>query len=95
MLLLITSYFALQAISTDFYLASLPHRVEYFQVPRARIQQPLTIFVIGFGIAQLVAGSLSDRWGRRSVALGGLVIHVGASQLCAVAGNVETLIIAR
>jgi DHA1 family bicyclomycin/chloramphenicol resistance-like MFS transporter len=95
LLLLITSYLALQAMSTDVYLASLPHLVDYFDVSRARIQQTLTIFVIGFGCAQLVAGPLSDRFGRRPVAIGGLLIYVAASLLCAFAGDVETLTVAR
>lgn len=95
LLALVTACLALQPLSTDVYLSSLPHLVDYFGVSRAAVQQTLSLFVIGFAAAQLVVGPLSDRYGRRPVLLGGLALYVTASILCATAGSVVTLIVGR
>lgn len=95
MLALVTACLALQPLSTDVYLSSLPHLVDYFDVSRAAVQQTLSLFVIGFAAAQMVVGPLSDRYGRRPVLLGGLALYVMASIICAAAGSIVTLIVGR
>jgi DHA1 family bicyclomycin/chloramphenicol resistance-like MFS transporter len=95
LLALVTACLALQPLSTDVYLASLPHLVDYFDVSRAAVQQTLSLFVIGFAAAQIVIGPLSDRYGRRPVLLAGLVLYVTASIICAAAGSILTLIVGR
>jgi DHA1 family bicyclomycin/chloramphenicol resistance-like MFS transporter len=92
---LITAYLMLQPLSTDLYLASLPHLARYFAVSPAVVQQTLSLFVIGFGTAQLIIGPLSDRFGRRPVLLAGLAVYVAASIACAFAGSIDALIAAR
>ena len=57
----------LQPLSTDLYLASLPSLATVFGVPASTVQLTLSVFVIGFGGAQLIIGPLSDRYGRRPV----------------------------
>lgn len=95
LLALITACLALQPLSTDVYLSSLPHLVDYFDVSRAAVQQTLSLFVIGFAGAQMIVGPLSDRYGRRPVLLGGLVLYVTASIICAAAGSIGALIVGR
>jgi DHA1 family bicyclomycin/chloramphenicol resistance-like MFS transporter len=95
LLALVTACLALQPLSTDVYLASLPHLVDYFDVSRAAVQQTLSLFVIGFAAAQMVVGPLSDRYGRRPVLLGGLALYVIASIVCAAAGSIAALIVGR
>lgn len=95
LLWLIAGCLMLQPLSTDLYLASLPHLASDFGVTPAAVQQTLSLFVIGFGVAQLVSGPLSDRFGRRPVVLAGLGIYVGASLACALAPTLEMLIAAR
>ncbi len=85
----------LQPLSTDLYLASLPHLATDFGVTPAAVQQTLSLFVIGFGVAQLVSGPLSDRFGRRPVLLWGLAIYIAASLACALAPTLSFLIAAR
>ena len=60
-LLLIIGFMMLQPLSTDLYLASLPSLATVFGVPASTVQLTLSMFVIGFGGAQLVIGPLSDR----------------------------------
>ena len=95
LILLITGCFMLQPISTDLYLASLPHLVTEFDVSIAVVQQTLSLFTIGFGVAQLISGPLSDRYGRRPILLGGLVTYLLASIACAAAPSIYLLIAAR
>jgi len=95
LLWLIAGCLMLQPLSTDLYLASLPHLAHDFGVTPAAVQQTLSLFVIGFGVAQLVSGPLSDRYGRRPVVLAGLGIYVLASLACALAPSLPLLIGAR
>lgn len=92
---LIAGSLMLQPLSTDLYLASLPHLATDFGVTPAAVQQTLSLFVIGFGVAQLISGPLSDRFGRRPVLLWGLAIYIGASLACALAPTLALLILAR
>ena len=94
-LLLIISFMMLQPLSTDLYLASLPSLATVFGVPASTVQLTLSVFVIGFGAAQLIIGPLSDRYGRRPVLIWGLALYVAASLLCAFAQTIEVLVAAR
>lgn len=95
LILLITGCLMLQPISTDLYLASLPHLAAEFNVSPAVVQQTLSLFAIGFGLAQLISGPLSDRYGRRPVMLGGLATYIAASTACALAPSIQFLIVGR
>ena len=48
-----------------------------------------------FGVGQFVMGPLSDRFGRRPVLLGGMVLYVIASVLAIAAPSFETILLAR
>jgi DHA1 family bicyclomycin/chloramphenicol resistance-like MFS transporter len=93
--MLIVACLMMQPLSTDFYLASLPSLASGFNVPASTVQLTLTLFVIGFGAAQLVVGPLSDRFGRRPVLLYGLLLYVAATILCGLAQSIQVLIAAR
>lgn len=95
LLLMITGCLMLQPLSTDLYLASLPGLVDEFGATRAAVQQTLSLFVLGFGCAQLISGPLSDRFGRRPVLLGGLAVYVAASVGCALAPALAPLVVLR
>lgn len=94
-LLLIIGFMMLQPLSTDLYLASLPSLATVFDVPASTVQLTLSVFVIGFGGAQLIIGPLSDRYGRRPVLMWGLALYVAASLLCASAQTIQVLVAAR
>lgn len=92
---LISGSLMLQPLSTDLYLASLPHLATDFGVTPAAVQQTLSLFVIGFGVAQLISGPLSDRFGRRPVLLGGQGLYIAASIACALAPTLSLLVAMR
>lgn len=95
LLMLITAFLMMQPLSTDLYLASLPSLASGFNVPASTVQLTLSLFVIGFGSAQLIVGPLSDRYGRRPVLLWGLFLYVIATALCGLAPSIEILIAGR
>lgn len=92
---LIIAFLMLQPLSTDLYLASLPGLATVFDTSAATVQLTLSLFVLGFGVAQLVAGPLSDRFGRKPVLAWGLALYVLASLLCAAAPGIDLLVAAR
>ncbi|APJ02527.1 multidrug effflux MFS transporter [Silvanigrella aquatica] len=86
---------SLSTFSTDTYVPSLPHMVTDLNTTQPLIQLTLSFYMIGFAISMLTCGSLSDRYGRRPILLGGISIYFIATLACIFATNVWILIIAR
>ena len=59
------------------------------------VQQTLSLFVFGFGTAQLVSGPLSDRYGRKPVMIAGLAVYLVSGLACALAPSLDWLVAAR
>lgn len=95
LLFLLTGFLALQPLSTDLYLASLPALREHFSGSVSSVQLTLSAFLAGFAASQLIAGPLSDRFGRRPVALAGCVLYAGASLAGMLAPSLTALIVTR
>jgi DHA1 family bicyclomycin/chloramphenicol resistance-like MFS transporter len=95
LLWLVTGCLMLQPLSTDLYLSSLPSLASDFAVTPAAVQQTLSLFVFGFGSAQLISGPLSDRYGRRPVLIGGLSVYLLSGVACARAPSLDWLVAAR
>ena len=73
--LLLPLLLAAQPVATDSYLPALPA----IALELGSASASLTLFVLAFGIAQLICGPLSDKFGRRPVLLGGLACYALAS----------------
>jgi DHA1 family bicyclomycin/chloramphenicol resistance-like MFS transporter len=82
-------------ISMDLYLPVLPALTAELQSTTSVAQLTITACLLGLAIGQVVAGPLSDRLGRRTPLLIGVVAYTLTSALCAVSPTIETLIIAR
>ena len=94
-LLLTAGLSMLQPASTDLYLSTLPGIAEYFNASVALVQSTLWTFIAAFGFWQLVAGPLSDRFGRYPVVVAGVVTFWAASLLAMLAPSLPVLIVAR
>jgi len=86
---------AASILSTDLYTPSMPHLPDYFGTDAASVQLTLSLNVLGFGLAQVVHGPLSDRFGRRPVLLLGIAAFTVLSLACAGEFSISALIAAR
>ena len=93
--LLLGALIAIAPLAMDIYLASMPSMANALATSPEYVQLTLSVYMYGWGVAQLFAGPISDRIGRRPALLGGLILFVVASLGCAAAGDVGTLIAAR
>jgi len=82
-------------LGTDIYLPSLDAMSHDFQRSLSDVQATITLFVFSVGLGQVICGPLSDRIGRRPVALfGGLAFGAG-SLLGMLAPSLEVFYAAR
>lgn len=79
-------------LSIDMYLPSLPAIATALSSSAAGVQLTLTACTVGLGVGQLVAGPLSDAYGRRRPLMAGLVLFVVFSLACAVAPTLPLLV---
>ena len=82
----------IQPIATDLYLPALPSLPHALSATVGQAQLTLSVLIVCFGVAQLVCGPLSDRFGRRPVLLVGLALFTLASVLAALAPSIAWLI---
>ena len=82
-------------MSTDLYAPSLPYLTSYFGTTPELIKLTISLNIIVYGLAQLIYGPLSDRFGRRPILLYSIVLFSIASVACAFAQNINQLLIAR
>jgi DHA1 family bicyclomycin/chloramphenicol resistance-like MFS transporter len=92
----IASIMALNPLAMDMMLPALPNIAAAFDIASAnRPQMVLSVFLVGFGVGQFVMGPLSDRYGRRPILIGGMIVYCAASLLAIAAPTFETLLLAR
>jgi DHA1 family bicyclomycin/chloramphenicol resistance-like MFS transporter len=93
---MIASLMALTALAIDSMLPALPAIGHALAVVHDNERQlVVTFFLLGLGLGQIVCGTLSDRFGRKPVLLGGLVLYVLFSALAALSVSFEMLLVMR
>ncbi|MGE8686030.1 MAG: multidrug effflux MFS transporter [Achromobacter sp.] len=85
----------LTPMGIDIYLPSLPAMADDFGRPVTALQASITLFIFAVGVGQMLIGPLADRYGRRPVALGGVLAYLLGSALGAAAGSLEVFYAAR
>ncbi len=94
-ILLLALLTAFPPLATDMYLAATPHLVKIWDQPLSIINLTLTLFFVTYCISLLFYGPLSDRFGRKPPLIGGLLLFIVASILCAFAQSIWMLVAAR
>ncbi|WP_437612432.1 multidrug effflux MFS transporter [Erwinia sp. V71] len=88
-ILILSALMAFTSLSTDIYLPAMP-------VMSAELQgdSELTVtgFLIGFAIAQLIWGPISDHSGRRPPLFIGMVLFIIGSAGCALSGDISQIV---
>ena len=93
---MVAALMAVNALAVDSMLPALPAIAGSLGIPAGNQQQWIvTVYLLSFGVAQIVYGPLSDRFGRRPVLITGLLIYAATSIMAAAAWSFEALLIAR
>ncbi|WP_319410886.1 multidrug effflux MFS transporter [uncultured Cohaesibacter sp.] len=80
---------AFTSLSTDIYLPAMPKMAEELH---GDAELTVTGFLIGFAIAQLIWGPISDHIGRRKPLFIGMLVFVVGSVGCAMAQSIEQIV---
>jgi DHA1 family bicyclomycin/chloramphenicol resistance-like MFS transporter len=94
-LALLTVLVAFAALSVDIAIPVVNSFAAAFNTTSAAAQLVLSVFVLAFAFTHLIAGPLSDRFGRRPVVIGGVAVYTLATIACLFAQSIEELIAAR
>ncbi|HUG63197.1 MAG TPA: multidrug effflux MFS transporter [Methylomirabilota bacterium] len=86
---------AVNPLAINIYMPSMPRMAGAFDTTYAMIQLTLSLYLAIMAVAQTVIGPLSDRYGRRPVLLGGIVVFIAGSVLALSATTVEVLLVGR
>ncbi len=84
---LLASLTAFVPFSIDTYLPSLPQIAVDLSSSTAQVQHTISAFLAGLCLGMLFYGPLSDRYGRRPLLLGSLVLYGLATLGCLFAGS--------
>ena len=94
-MLVLGSLTALGPLTIDMYLPALPNLTADLATTESAAQATITGMLVGLGVGQLVIGPISDAVGRRRPLIAGVVGHLFASVLCALAPSIALLTGAR
>jgi DHA1 family bicyclomycin/chloramphenicol resistance-like MFS transporter len=94
-LFLLAGLAALGALATNIILPAFPRIGASLGVSSQELGLTLSSFFVAFAFGQLLAGPLSDRFGRKWLVLGGLAVFTAGSVLCAFADTLSFLILGR
>ncbi len=93
---LVAAMMSTQALAIDAMLPALPTIVRVLGVADPNHGQwVVTAYMVGLGVGQLVWGVVSDRFGRRTVLLGGLGLYVVAALFCGFSASFHALLVWR
>lgn len=86
---------AFSLLTFDLYQPSLPYITSFFGTTHSLSQLTLSIYLLVFGVTQLIWGPLIDHFGRRRLLPASLLLGVVASFICVFAPNISVLIFGR
>lgn len=92
---MVTAIVALGPLTMSMYMPSMPAIARDLGASPSMVQATLSIYLIGFAVAQLAYGPLSDRFGRRRTLLGGLLVFIAGTAMCGFAQSIDSLLAGR
>jgi DHA1 family bicyclomycin/chloramphenicol resistance-like MFS transporter len=93
--LILVLLLATQTVGSDLYLPALPQIAQELGRGSGEVQSTLTAFVLAFGLSQLAAGPIADRYGRRRTLLWGLALYTAAAWISALTSDFGLLLASR
>jgi len=94
-LITLTLLTALSALTLNMVLPSLPSMARDLAARESVTALVVSGYMVASALFQLGLGPISDRFGRRPVMLGALLLYTGASLGCLLAPNVSVLLVCR
>lgn len=88
----VTAIGSIGLFATDIYLPALPAMAIDFHCTQAQIQMSFCSFFLGLAFCQLIAGALSDQFGRKQILMIGIALFTVASWLCATANTLSEFV---
>ncbi|WP_051237014.1 multidrug effflux MFS transporter [Ottowia thiooxydans] len=89
LLLILSALMAFTSLSTDIYLPAMPQMQRELH---GNVELTITSFLIGFALAQLIWGPVSDRIGRRRPLIIGVALFVVGSIGCALSQTMDQIV---
>jgi len=95
LLLLLIAMASIGPLSINIIVPAVPGLAASLEADPGTVQLTISLFFGGLACAQLVLGTLSDRFGRRPVLIAGFIITVATSFAAAAATSITALVVAR
>jgi MFS transporter, DHA1 family, multidrug resistance protein len=95
LMLLLIALASIGPLSVNIIVPAVPGLAASLKADPGTVQLTISLFFGGLACAQLVLGTLSDRYGRRPVLIAGFIIAVATSFAASAATNITALIVAR
>ncbi|UKA31286.1 Bcr/CflA family efflux MFS transporter [Photobacterium damselae] len=87
-LFLVVSISFLMGIGIDLYVPSLPDMTHFYHANISYIQLTISLYLLGYGLGQIILGSLSDSYGRRKIFIASSMVFSISSMLCIVSDSI-------
>jgi DHA1 family bicyclomycin/chloramphenicol resistance-like MFS transporter len=94
-LLVLVAITAIGPMAMQIFIPAIPAIQAGFAVSPGTAQLTFSLSTFAMALATLIYGPLSDRFGRKPVVIGGLVVFLVGSVMCAMAPTVGSLILGR
>jgi DHA1 family bicyclomycin/chloramphenicol resistance-like MFS transporter len=85
----------ISGLSIDIYVPSLPMVSSYFHVDKSLVQLSITYYMLGAGLMQLIAGGISDSFGRKKPFLIAALIYFFITLFISLSNNIYQLLVLR
>lgn len=85
----------LAGLATDIYLPSMPGMAVSLHEPASHIQLTLTFFLVTYGAAQIMSGSILDAFGRYRITMISLLIFAASCLVTAYSRNLTVILLMR
>ena len=86
---------AIVPFAIDGYLPAIPTMADYFDVDTVILNYTISIFLLGYGLGQLLGGPMSDQVGRKTIGLSGMMLFLLATLGIIFAQTVPQLLVLR
>ncbi len=86
---------AVSPLAINIFLPSIPKLVDYFKTDYATASLGLSLFLAAMSVLQLIIGPLSDKYGRRPILIGGILMFLVGTGICLIAPSITIFLLGR